>query len=65
MSGCGHAIDGERRAHDHSRICRIGKPRNVSGFRYNVDPTELHIDPDIDVVESVVYSIILASQCIL
>ena len=55
----------KRRAHYHSRICRIGEPRDVSGFCYNINPTELHVDSDIDVVKSVVYSIIRASRCIL
>ena len=65
MSGCIRAIDRVWHAHEHSRVRRISKPRNISGFRYNIDPTKLHIDPNIDVVKSVVYSIILASQCIL
>ena len=55
----------ERRTHDHGRVCRIGQPGNISGFRYNVDPAELYIDSDIDILESVVYNSISVSRRLL
>jgi hypothetical protein len=42
-----------------------GSVGNVPGFRYHANTTELHVDPDIDVVESVFYGIISVSLCLL
>ena len=65
MGGRSRVMYRKRHTHDHRRVCRIGQPGNISGFRYNVDPTELHIDSNIDVLESVVYNIISMSRCLL
>ena len=54
MGGRCRAMYRERPTHDHGRVCRIGQPGDISGFRYNIDPTKLHVDPDIGVLESVV-----------
>ncbi len=56
MGGCRGAIYSKRRTHDQGRVRGICWPGNVSGFMYNVDTAELHVDPDIDVGESAVYS---------
>lgn len=56
------AKDRKRRTHDHGGVRRIGQPGDVSGFGYSVSPTELHVDPDRDVVELVVFSIISVSR---
>lgn len=56
------AKDRKRRTHDHGGVRWIGQPGDVSGFGYSVSPTELHVDPDRDVVELVVFSIISVSR---
>lgn len=52
------AKDRKRRTHDYGGVRWIGQPGDISGLGYSVSPTELHVDPDIGVVESVVYGII-------
>jgi hypothetical protein len=65
MNGRSRAIYREGPTHDDGRIRRVGQPGNISGFRYDVNPTELHVDPGIDVLESAVYSAISVSRCLL
>src|ERR1700747_378713 len=58
ISGCSRAIYNKRSTHDYCGVCRIGQKWNVTGIRYDVDPTKFHVDPDINVAESAVYSFI-------
>jgi hypothetical protein len=56
--GCSRAVYSRRRTHDDGGVRRIGQPRDVTAIRYNIDPAKLHVDPDIDVAESAIYSFI-------
>ena len=56
MGDCSHAVYSKRRTHDYGGVRRVRQPWNVTGIGYNIDPTKLHVDPDIDVTESAVYS---------
>ena len=45
-----------RRTHEHGGVRRISQPWDVTAIGYNIDPAKLHVDPDIDVLRSAIYS---------
>jgi hypothetical protein len=55
---CNHAEYSKRRTHDYGGVRRIGQKLNVKAIRYNIDPAKFHVDPNINVAESAVYSFI-------
>ena len=55
---CSRAVYSKRRTHDYGGVRRISQKRNVTAIKYNIDPAKFHVDPDINVAESAVYSFI-------
>ena len=46
VGGCNRMIYSVGHTHNYGWVHRIGQPGNILGFGYEVNSTELHIDPD-------------------